>query len=191
MLILAVDLAAKYSAACLMDGQDQVVDQFDSWQLSQNLFLHQVTACAQQRKPAAVVVEDLPHGLAYTTVVKTVCRIQGRMIDKFARHDSEDDLLFLAPATWRHHYAGLKRGTGPTAVVPVAAQHGYTPPDLSLRALREKGGKAIARKVATDYCSAYLIARWAHDIHAELGTLDVVGTSRWNTPVIRKKDLDA
>lgn len=254
MTVLAVDLAAKYSAACLMGEDFTVLKQFDSWQQTEEQFIYlcvgqwfrsqvvdipiqelridvfragadrpchvRIThlptgtvADAEERSelsgkaaalrklhekldpyPEVLVVEDLPHGLKYSTLIKTVCRLQGRFIQ--AMHEMPEgrteDVLFLAPAEWRRTYPGLERGTGPDAVVPVAAELGYEPPteELAERANGVKGGKAIARKVATDYCSAYLIARWAIDTKTKHGTYDVVGTSRYDTTVIRKKDFD-
>jgi hypothetical protein len=191
--VLAVDLAAKYSAACLMDEDYQVINEFDSWGRSESQFIAELVDCFvwATPDPDVMVVEDLPHGLRYSTLIKTVCRLQGRIFDRmqFTRQCG-DDILFLAPAEWRRTFPGMERGTGPEAVTPVSAAFGYKPPDLSERA-KVKGGKAIARKVATDYCSGYLIARWAIDTKTKHGTYDVTGTSRYNTQVIRKKDFDA
>lgn len=193
MTVLAVDLAAKFSAACLMDDAYQVITQFDSWGMTESQFVYQLYETFQYEKPYAeiMILEDLPHGLRYSTLIKTVCRLQGRIFHHFEREaNSGDDILFLSPAEWRRTFDGMKRGTGPDVVVPVAAGLGYTPPDLSERA-KVKGGKAIARKVATDYCSAYLIARWAVNTKAQYGTYDITGTSRYDTRAILKKDFDA
>lgn len=193
MTVLAVDLAAKYSAACLMDDAYQVIAQFDSWGMTESQFIYQLYNTFQYAKPYAeiMVVEDLPHGLRYSTLIKTVCRLQGRIYQHFEFQSNEgEDILFLSPAEWRKTFDGMKRGTGPDVVVPVAARFGYTPPDLSERA-KVKGGRAIARKVATDYCSAYLIARWAVNTKADFGTYDITGTSRYDTKAILKKDFDA
>lgn len=196
MTILAVDLAAKYSAACLMRDDYTVISQFDSWLASEDDFIHRLCSpWAPTRPPVfapdVMIVEDLPHGLNYSALVKTVCRLQGRIAQKM--NDSTDgditDVLFVAPATWRAHYEGMQRGTGPDVVVPVAARYGYTPPDFTERS-KGNGGKTRAKKVATDYCAAYLIGRWAIDMHNEHDTFDVPGTSRYYTTVIRKKDFD-
>jgi hypothetical protein len=194
--ILAVDLAAKYSAACLMADDYTVIDQFDSWQISEDVFIRRLTAPwlmpnfdNDDPPPTSMVIEDLPHGLQYSTLVKTVCRLQGRIYHEMARDYQGRRVLYVAPATWRAHYEGMQRGTGPEIVVPVAERYGYTPPDFTLRA-KGNGGKTRAKKVATDYCSAYLIARWAIDVNNEHATFDVPGTSRYDTTVIRKKDFD-
>lgn len=196
MTVLAVDLAAKYSAACLMDENYTVLNQFDSWGVSEEQFIFLCTEpwfwAADALPPDVLVIEDLPHGLKYSTLVKTVCRLQGRFIQSM--YDMPDgqtsDVLFVSPAEWRRTYDGMERGTGPNVVVPVAERFGYTPPDLTDRITGVKGAKAIARKVATDYCSAYLIARWAITAKKTHDTFDVVGTSRYDTPVIRKKDFE-
>jgi hypothetical protein len=97
-------------------------------------------------------------------------------------------VLFVPPAQWRNTYPQLrKHNQGAQAVVEVAAEFGYIPPDLTERARKEKGGKATARKVATDYCSAFLIGRWALRNKAELGTFDGAGTSRYDTALQRKR----
>ena len=190
MTVLAVDLAARYSAACLMDDDYHVIAQFDSWQTPESRFIDAVAEYfAALTTPEVLVVEDLPHGLSYTTLVKTVCRLQGRLFDRVDSHMEGEKVLFLAPIQWRNHY-GLKRGTGPTIVVPTAATFGYQPPDLLARA-KGNGGPSRAAKIATDYCSAYLIARWAVDTKKKYGSYDVTGTSRYDTNAIKKKDFDA
>lgn len=195
MTVLAVDLAAKYSAVCLMDEEYTVIKQFDSWGITEEMFLYQVVGPwlypRDIEPPDALIIEDLPHGLKYSTLVKTVCRLQGRFVQ--AMHESLlgaiEDVLFVAPREWRSHYEGMERGTGPEAVFGVSARYEYEPPaDLEQRA-KGNGGKTRARKVASDYCSAYLIARWAFDMKRVHGTLDVPGTSRYDTREIRIKEF--
>ncbi len=191
MRVLAVDLAARYSAACLLDDQ-RVIKQFDSWGQTEDAFVYHLIAFWQQPDPPAVmIVEDLPHGLSYSKLVKRVLRLQGRIVQ--AMHETTDgdwnDIVFVAPNTWRSHF-DLKRGTGPTAVFAASASLGYQPPDLTERA-KGNGGRTRAQKVQSDYCAAYLIGRWAIDTHQQFATFDVPGTSRYDTDVIRKKDFDA
>lgn len=179
-----------------MDENYQVLHQWDSWGITEEQFIYYLTgqwdAIGDMTTPEILVVEDLPHKLPYSTLIKTVCRLQGRIVQSM--HESiqgrTEDVLFLAPAEWRKTYSGMGRGTGPGVVVPVSAALGYTPPDLTDRITGVKGAKAIARKVSTDYCSAYLIARWAVATKKDFGTYDIVGTSRYDTQVIRKKDFD-
>lgn len=198
MTVLAVDLAAKFSAICLMNDAFEVIEQYDSWGCTETQFLYRVMDTWQEQQalgvtPEVMVIEDLPHGLSYSKLIKTVCRLQGRFVQ--AMHGAflgSDNVLFLAPREWRSHYLGLERGTGPQAVVPVAAEFGYHPPleDLLLRA-KGNGGKTKANKVATDYCSAYLIARWAIETKKKHGTFDVPGTSRYDSREILKKEFHA
>jgi hypothetical protein len=178
--VLAVDLAAKYSAACLMDEAGAVLDQFDSWGRTETQFIEMCATpwfLTHDEPPTVMVVEDLPHRLPFAALVKQVCRIQGRLIEHMDSLGAGDKVLFVPPAQWRKTYPGLERGTGPDAVVPVAEKLGYTPPDLSART--GKGAKATARKVTTDYCAAFLIARWAINQHQQHGTFDAAGTSRY------------
>lgn len=196
--ILAVDLAARYSAACLMRDDYLVISQFDSWRaVSEDDFVLRLAspwmAGVSYKTPDVMVIEDLPHGLSYTKTIKKVCRLQGRIAQ--AMYDTTDgdvsDILFVSPATWRAHYPAAKRGTGPEIVFPITEAFGYLPPADLLEQAKGNGGPSRARKVASDYCSAYLIARWAFDTQAEHGTLDVPGTSRYGTKEILKKDFDA
>lgn len=199
MTVLAVDLAAKYSAVCLMDDDYTVLHQFDSFGITEEEFIYLVVGpwLFPNREgrplPQRLVIEDLPHGLGYTKLVKAVCRLQGRIVQAMheAYNGRVEDIVFVSPAQWRSHYPAMKRGTGSKISVPVAAQYGYTPPaDLPART-KGKGGPSRADKIATDYCAAYLIARWAVDTNRLHGTYDVPGTSQYATAEIRKKDFDA
>lgn len=188
--VLAVDLAAKHSAACVMTDDYNVLTQFDSFAITEDEFIDTLVSALfydfDDGAADVMVIEDLPHGLNYSTITKAVCRLQGRIVQAaYHREGTSDDILFLAPATWRAHYPQATRGTGPKIVVPIAAGFGYTPPDITARA-KGKGGPTRARKVETDYCSAYLIARWAIDTYEEHHTFDVPGTSRYDTQQIRK-----
>ncbi len=178
-VVFAVDLAARYSAACLLDDQGRVTWQVDSWGMTETQFIHGLsTPWYAGDNPAVMAVEDLPHRLPFAALVKHVCRIQGRLLEHMHSLGLAERVLFVPPAEWRKHYTGLGRGTGPDAVTAVAAALGYTPPDLTDRCTKA-GDKATARKVATDYCAAYLIARWARDTYAITGTYDTATTSRY------------
>lgn len=195
MTVLAVDLAAKYSAACLMNDDYTVLDQFDSWLNNEDVFVHKLAINRYGDGPAipdVMVVEDLPHGLNYTKLIKRVLRLQGRIAHAMNMYHpaGRELIVFAAPIAWRSHFKGMERGTGASAVFPVSESFGYIPPDFSDRT-KGQGGRSLATKIASDYCSAYLIARWAIDMHQQFGTYDVVGTSRYNTDVILKKDFHA
>lgn len=195
MTLLAVDLAAKYSAACLMAEDYTVIDQFDSWTHDESTFIHKLAApwfYPDKTVPDVMVIEDLPHGLAYTKLLKKVLRLQGRIVQAldFYATNGKQHILFAAPISWRSHFDGMQRGTGSEAVFPASAGFGYAPPDFLSRT-KGQGGKSLAHKIESDYCSAYLIARWAVDMQQKYGTYDVVGTSRYDTAVILKKDFNA
>ncbi len=183
--VVAVDLAAKYSAACLWeDGYIKPSWQTDSWGATEHEFLTAITAFwtspeSHLAGPDVLVVEDLPHRLPFTNLVKRVCRMQGRIAERMEAVNQLDKLLFVAPAVWRKHFKGLERGTGPDAVLTVAADIGFTPPDLTDR-IKKPGDKQIAKKVATDYAAAFLIGVWAQDMHYRHGTFDgIPGADRY------------
>lgn len=182
--VVAVDLAAKYSAACLFEnGNVQPTWQSDSWGATEHEFITAITGFWGSPHwaigPDVLVVEDLPHRLPFANLVKRVCRMQGRVAERMEMAGELDKLLFVAPAVWRKHFHGLERGTGPDAVVGVAADIGYTPPDLSSR-VKKAGDKAIAKKVATDYAAAFLIGVWAQDMRYRYGTFDEIpGADRY------------
>lgn len=184
MTVLAVDLAARYSAACVLADDGQVVDQWDSWGRTETAFINLLTECWYASDffiiPDVMVVEDLPHRLPFASLVKQVCRLQGRIVERMDSHGAADAVLFLPPAVWRKGFAGLERGTGPGAVVSVAADLGYTAPDLTAR-IGKAADKVIARKVATDYCAAFLIGTWARTTFAATGSYDAPATSRYAT----------
>jgi len=179
--VVSVDLAAKYSAACLFaDGNTHPQWQADSWGATEHEFLTTVTAFWRlPPAPDVLVVEDLPHRLAFANLVKRVCRMQGRIAERMQQAGHLDKLLYVAPAVWRKHFKGLERGTGPDAVLDVAKEIGYTPPDLSVRCTKA-GDKAIAKKVGTDYAAAFLIGVWAQDMYFKHGSFDEIpGADRY------------
>ncbi len=176
--VMAVDLAAKFPAAVIVDAAGVVSWQADSWQVGETEWIDLLCAPFLGRSPwvpARMVIEDLPHGVGYRTLVKNVCRLQGRIIDRITLLGHADRLLFVPPALWRRHYAGLKRGTGAGPIVEIAHDLGHTPPDTFARMTR-KGQRATARKVGNDYCAAWLIGRWYHHAVTLHGTFDIPGT---------------
>ncbi len=190
LTLVGVDLAAKFSALCHLDSDGHIRVEHDSWGRTEAEFIDLVTApWIQPDPPAALVVEDLPHGVKYMTNTKNVCRLQGRIVERMDFYGALHHLWFAPPAEWRRSYVGLERGTGPDAVVPVAAEYGYTAPDLSHRILRA-GDKGTAKKVATDYCAAYLITRWAITHLLTENTLDTLpGASKYGVPKQRPRKV--
>ncbi len=192
MSLVAVDLAAKFSAACWMSDQRVVLSEWDSWQVSESTFIDRITMpweSSTAQRPQALVVEDLPHRLTFDSTVRAVCRLQGRIVERMMAFGAGGEVIFVPPVEWRKFYPELrKRGSGPQAVVPVAAEHDYKPPDLTHRFRGERGEKAVARKVQTDYCAAFLIGWWAVSSWYQYGTLDLPGTSRYGQPAIPPKE---
>lgn len=191
MSLVAVDLAAKYSAACWMGDQRQVLSQWDSWQRSESTFIDFITspwAALGVPPPIALLVEDLPHGVGYRTLVKDVCRLQGRIVERMASLGRERQVIFVQPYAWRNTFPELrKKGGGAAALTATAGEHRYEPPDLTHRLRGEKGEKAVARKVQTDYCAAFLIAWWATSCWYEHGTVGMPGTNRYGELAVAAK----
>lgn len=170
--IVAVDLAAKFSAAIRLSLNGNVMAEMDSWQVSESAFIEHITApwLMDSNPPIALVVEDLPHGVQYMKITKAVCRLQGRIAERMHQLAHLDRLWFVAPIEWRTWFE-LKRGTGPDAIAAEAKAQGYQPPDLQGR-VKETGDKARARKIATDYNAAFLIGQWArhsYNTHGNFG----------------------
>ncbi len=189
MTIIAVDLAAKYSAALHMSARGATYNGIDSWGRTEHEWIDAVTRPWKNGAadaPDVLVVEDLPHGVPFMSNTKNVCRLQGRIADRMYSYGWLDALRFIVPAVWRKHFS-LKNGGGPDAVVRMAESHGYTAPDLSGRIARA-GDSAIARKVGTDYCAAFLIGRWFLEAaDAAGGSLDFPGTSKYADPPPRSR----
>jgi hypothetical protein len=182
-LLMAVDLAAVYSAACVVDAKGDILEQVDSWQVSEDQFLHSLVGPfidPLRSAPEAMIVEDLPIRLPMRSLVKRVCRIQGRLIELMSQVGMLDRLWFVQPSEWRRTFAGLESGTGPNAVVEVALRLGIRVPDLASRCT-QTGDKGKARKVFTDHCAAYLIALWATHTYHRSGSFDTGTTSRYDT----------
>lgn len=200
--IVAVDLAARYSAALQMNyteppypSEMRVVHGWDSWKVSEMEFVHLICspfdpARFDSTPPKVMLIEDLPHGLKFAALVKRVCRIQGRIAEVMEQYGHRDKILFVPPALWQRHYTRWAGEKWPDAVVPVANRNLYTPPDLVEEGMKS-AERTIAKKVMTDYCAAYLIALWGLEQLERQGTFDVEGTQRYTdkvTPERKKKN---
>lgn len=201
--IMAVDLAARYSAAVRINytlppypAEMRVTSSWDSWKPTEMEFVHQTCSFFNPRYgfkvPEVMLIEDLPHGLKFAALVKRVCRLQGRIVELMEQYGHRDKILFVPPALWQRSYKRVADEKWPDAVVPVAARHGYRAPELV-----KEGMKAVerntAKKVMTDYCAAYLIGYWGLDQLEKHGTFDVDGTQRYTDKVTpdRKKKINA
>jgi hypothetical protein len=174
-MIVAVDLAARFSAVTVMGDGREVLQQYDTWRISERTFISMLVSSAENPKVSDVVIEDLPHGLKFATLIKRVCRLQGRIEHAFDLKDVRHKIMWCPPALWQRYFDGVWR-KGPVGSAQAAEALGYLPPDLHSN---EHGkDRQTARKVETDYVSSFLIAWWALDTLEQQGTLDVPSTSR-------------
>lgn len=160
--VLGIDLASKNSALVLLDADGQVVDQRDSVGLTPRAWAQQVADVSYGAD--VVIIEDLPAHVPWGSIVKTVCMVQGRILQALPPQRLQDT-WFVTPAVWQQSYEGVWKGKA-SAAATVAAEFGYEPPDVVgatrfLEASRTPGeAKRWAKKVMTDYVDAYLIAQW-------------------------------
>lgn len=169
---LLVDLAAKFSAACVMDRSGQVIYQFDSYGKSAMQFSEELADAAAEFEVTHVIIEDVPHGINSLAQTKPVLRLQGIIMRDLAEVDKLEVTSFLSPSVWQRcadpRFEGVWRGKEEGARV-AAERFGYSPPDLlAVHAadIPEKGPvrtKMVRelKKAMTDYTDAYLIGRWS------------------------------
>lgn len=172
MLILTVDLAAKFSAAMVTDKDGKVHFEFDSLGLSAFLFASKLKDAIVQFKVGFIIIEDVPYGISSQAMVKPVLRTQGIIIRELMEY--LDKIYFVNPSTWQKEYRGVARGK-PAERVEAAELHatrlGYTAPDLVgeyIKSLPE-GTRVLKKntnpleKVRTDYVDARLMGDWSHN----------------------------
>ena len=180
-MILSVDLAAVYSAACLQDYGGRVHREYDSGQFEAvEGFLEELQS--DGRDAEHIVVEDLPHALRFDSTTKAVARLQGRLIDRWQYEDVLDRVWFIPPALWQRGMPGVWR-TGVIGSRTVALErYDYRPPSLlevgyaswvDLHGKERQRVRNILQKRESDYVSAFLIGAWARETLAAQGTLSV------------------
>lgn len=176
--ILAVDLAAKLSAAIQRGLSGQVVDQFDSRNKTPLDFCKQVAQAATDCD--IVVVEDVPYGISSQFMIKPVLRLQGALVTYLTAYNALDRALFMSPSTWmkefpgvQHAPRGMTKAAGDKHRIEVAAhfakEAGYEPPDLVSEYVDslEPGKKVLKKntnvleKSMTDYVSAFLMSEYS------------------------------
>lgn len=208
MHILSVDLAAKFSAAMVVDDDRWVHWEDDSSGFNSGTphtpfgFLRVLREIAEEFDPAIILVEDVPYGISQQAMVKPPLRYQGMLIREFSG-PLLDRLFFLNPSTWQYTYPGVARApkglTGRAADEfrqQAAAGHavrlGYQPPDIVnpyVSRLTDAGQRVLKKntdvlnKALTDYVDAFLIADWGHTHAAEL-LLDPAALSGVQRPAI-------
>jgi hypothetical protein len=179
-LIIGLDLAAKFSAAVVLDDGGEVIDQFDSWGISALAFLDKIVNwMTYSQTRVKLVIEDVPYGIGNQKMIKSVLRLQGflqgLLVTEIPR-DRLEDVYYVLPSTWQRCFEGVWRG-GKEGAEAAAKTFHYEAPDLLVEyadRLPAKGPmrtKALAdlRKIKTDYNDAFLIAEWAFAADDELG----------------------
>lgn len=180
MSVLSVDLAAKFSAACVVDEGGEVPWEANSGEFSSLQWVYKLGAAGGAYEPDYILIEDVPYGISSQAMVKPVLRLQGMLIAELAMQNLLDRTLFINPASWQRHYPGVARAPkglstneGHTyrenAARVAASTFGYEPPPLvetyfkdlpeGKRPLKKDWSKLA--KQETDHIDAYLMARWA------------------------------
>jgi len=168
-----VDLAAKFSALCVMDLQHGVIAEDHSWGKSEDEWVDAVVSPfynSLDNLPLALVIEDIPHAVGFRKLVKHVCQLQGRIVQAMTSVGAGDRVVFVPPQLWQMYFPGVYRGKAEGAL-KAAESFGYTPPHLLTKDLHGKD-RMDARKTMTDHVDAYLIARWFLDNLNKYGTLE-------------------
>jgi hypothetical protein len=185
---LVVDFAARYSAAIVINDCGNVLEQFDSWHMTENEWVHRLVDYFSPNmllSPAywagkyvpveQLILEDLPPSVKFTNVVRTVRCLQGRIIDRMIAYRAIDKLLFVPPSLWQRSMGVWRADTVQTR--EKAKELGYEPPDMVTG--KHYKELQIGHKVETDYVDAYLMAAWLVKTWLAEGTLDVSGTVRY------------
>lgn len=187
-MILTVDLASKFSAAIVRGTDGQIHCEVDSLNRDPREFAKMLADLGRLYEVRYIIVEDVPYGISQQFMVKPVLRLQGRVIQAFEDAGLPSP-LFVAPATWQRAMGVFKkRGTKPAEqaaiTAAVAAERGYTPPDLlqvHAAEIPEKGPertkiRSLLKKSSTDYVDAFLISEWARwVIEEEFDFLSIQG----------------
>lgn len=171
---MSVDLAAKFSALCLMDDAGTVLEEDHSWQKDETQWIDSVVSPFYDpptlNLPTALFLEDIPHAVGFRKLVKHVCQLQGRIVQAMANVGAEEKVLFVPPQLWQMYFPGVYRGKAQGAL-KAAESLGYTPPQLLTSDLHGKD-RTDARKTMTDHVDAFLMGRWATDQLNKYKTLD-------------------
>lgn len=173
--VCALDLASVHSAHVVLGAEAEFVRQESTW-----TYLYSLNPRADPRDYLAkavtdaaecyalLVCEDIPPIHRFGSIEKLVCRLQGSLIEK--AHLANVPLVFVMPSLWQRAMGVWRKP--PTASEALAVELGYTPPDIMTRFIAEdripvSGGEErrqmrdLAKKIRTDYVSAFLIGVWA------------------------------
>lgn len=198
MIVLTVDLAAKFSACCVGDG-NEVLREFDSRKLTPLNFAKAIRLAAVKYQVDVIVIEDVPYGISNQAMTKAVTRLQGWIMRELTEAEGLLDItVFLNPSTWQRDYPGVANvprdiGKGMTktqkdnyrieAARAHAAERGYAPPNLvaQFTADQPAGARILKKDTApliknmTDYIDAFLMKEWALKFESVESLLKVPG----------------
>lgn len=187
-MILAVDLASRFSAAMVRDLGGRVLWQGDSRDMSAFEWCDLLAGGARRFRVTYIVIEDLPYGISSQAQTKPPSRLQGAL--GMALRDLLDRVFMLNPSTWMADYPGVpaRKGTtdeSRTEAMRIAALNlGYEPPNLVQEHIDSlpEGAKVMKkhtnplRKTQSDYVASFLISDWTlrqiaerRDLHAITG----------------------
>jgi len=194
---LTVDLAAKFSAACVQDDAGEVHREWDSRGVSHIAFARSLRDAAIDfgfDPDSRILVEDVPYGISSQGQVKSPLRFQGIVIDEL--EDFLGQTFFVNPRTWQTFFGcaivpkELAKGMTKTmkeswligAAAQAAADRGYSPPDLVAQFIAEQpeGARILKKdtnpltKNMTDYVDAFLMGRWVREFDGDVRTLSGV-----------------
>ncbi len=169
MWILAVDLASKFSAACVMTPSGHVHDEWHSWGRSSADWIESLTGWTD----TILVVEDIPHGLKLSKIVRDVYRLQGKIIYGLEANGGTESLVWIPPKLWQDYYKpdGMKSGDKKAAKSIAAEKYGYNPPELLHKDLHGID-RVHARKTMEDHVDAFLIAQYVREQAEAYGSVD-------------------
>lgn len=178
MIYLSVDLAAKYSAACVLDENGKIHWEGNSGDWATVGWAAVLTQIAGAFKVDLIIVEDVPYGISSQAMTKNVLRLQGMLIAGLWRVGLLEKTLWVNPSTWQKRYPGVSRGKPEErieAARAAAAQLGYFAPNLVQDYLSSvpEGKRPLQKfikpleKQMTDHVDAFLMGNWAHELGEE------------------------
>lgn len=199
MIVQSIDLAARFSASCVLGpGGSAVIEEcgslgLDGLALTQTKFIDRVLRVFERSWPDFLVVEDVPHQMRFDSGTKNTCRLQGALMERLGAKLGTAQLskvLMVPPALWQRHFTGVWRAGEVGAATCAREQYGYEPPDLhelykalyaDLHYKERQDVRSGLKKQVTDYVDAFLMAKWAQEIYVKQGNLDVK-SAQWYLP---------
>jgi hypothetical protein len=171
-MILAVDLASKFSAACMMNAQGSVTAEWHSWGSSEASWVNSLVV--QSKFADIVLIEDLPFSLRISKTVRDVYRLQGRIIEQMEQHMFHTrKIVFIPPKLWQDYFKpdGMKSGDKKAAKKIAEEKYGYVATELLHKELHGVD-RIHARKSMEDHIDAFLIAQYMLEQSREHGSID-------------------